>query len=174
MRAETPLMRAETPHSKRNSKHDSKGERKDDFHTHDFSDSDLELPVSHDFGNTAVCARGDPDAEPPETDDEGENMSPFELLKYYWNRKAEKMTKVTMSPIDELIASPAIANNLFSRLEEHGGDVEVLFLAIDRIEEAEFWYGKTLGVTTFLKDTMFPKFLNREWGDFKTEKPRRY
>ena len=116
------------------------------------------------------------DSENADTDSSSEqdeeNISPFELLREYWNRKAERMTKVKMSPIIEMIASPTIANNLLSRIEEYGGDIERILIAIDRIEDAEFFHGQTLGVTTFLKDTMFPKFLNREWGDFKKDKRR--
>ena len=112
------------------------------------------------------------DFPPPifDSDSEESVQDPFTLFREYWNLKAKTEKRVKMSPIRELIASPAIANNLFSRIEEHGGDVEVILIAIDRIADAEFWYGKKLGATTFLKDTMFPKFLNSEWGNFKTEK----
>ena len=105
----------------------------------------------------------DSDSEEPEPD-------PFMLLREYWNLKAGAMKKVRMTPITELVASPWISCNLFRRIEEHGGDVERILIAIDRIEDAEFWHGKRLGVTTFLKDTMFPKFLNAEWEDFKKDK----
>jgi hypothetical protein len=88
-------------------------------------------------------------------------MSPFEMLRMYWNLKAEKMTKVKMSKITALIASPVMANRLFDRIEEYGD--EKIFWAIDRIEYAEWWYGKTLGIETFLKDTIFPRFLNQEY-----------
>jgi hypothetical protein len=128
--------------------------------TPDFLTSDSEMPVEKP-----------PDV--PGDSDEREEIDHFGATKMYWNLKGKKMTKVKMSTITELIASPAIANNLASRLEEYGGDIETIFIAIDRIEEAEFWYGKELGITTFLKDTIFPKFLNGEWKNHQTEKQRR-
>jgi len=97
------------------------------------------------------------------TDDEDENDSPFEMLKKYWNIKAEKSTYVKMTPITALVASPYIARELMCRIEEYGD--ESILCAIDYIAYADWWHenNKTLGITSFLKDTIFPKFLNREY-----------
>jgi len=102
-----------------------------------------------------------------DSDSEDQVQDPFTAFREYWNLKAKTEKRVKMSPITELIASSWVAHNLLSRMEEHGGDIEVIFIAIDRIADAEFFYGKKLGVTMFLKDSMFPKFLNMEWEDFK-------
>ena len=123
-------------------------------------DSDSEVPDADATGAATV------------PDEQDGDEKPFEAFKMYWNRKGKQMTKVKMSPIKELIASPVLATDLYRRIEEYGGDIETVFIAIDRIEDAEYWHGKTLGATTFLKDTMFPKFLNMEWKEFETKKRR--
>ena len=96
-----------------------------------------------------------------------ENISPFEMLREYWNLKAAKSTYVKMAPMTALIASPFIARELMCRIEEYGD--ENIIIAIDRIADADWWHenNKTLGVQTFLKDTIFPKFLNREYKNNK-------
>ena len=108
----------------------------------------------------APCAHS-----PPESD---EILPPFEDLKLFWNLKAKTNTKVKMIPITALIASPLRAHRLFCRIEEYGR--EAIIIAIDRIEDAEWWHGKTLDVDTFLLDDKFPKFLN---GGYKMDKNKR-
>jgi hypothetical protein len=86
--------------------------------------------------------------------------------------KAEALAKFgfRMTKITQLLASPVIENELFKRIQEHGGRDEVILWAIDRINVADYWHGKKLGIETFLKDTIFPKFLNSEWENYNTNK----
>jgi hypothetical protein len=131
----------------------------------DFLDSDSENsePETNEYAHSPP----DPQDEP----DEQDNITPFEMLRRFWNLKAKTSTKVKMSPITQLMASSTLSNRLMCRIEEYGE--ETLLIAIDRIEDADWWAteGKKLGVETFLKDDIFPKFLNREYG--KTESNKR-
>jgi hypothetical protein len=99
---------------------------------------------------------------------ESEKMPPDQMLKWYWNQTAEKVSKVRMIPITWLVVPPIVAHRLMLRIEEYGE--EKILWAIDRIEQADYWHGKVLGVEKFLDDTKFPQFLNGEYKNFPDPK----
>ena len=127
-------------------------------------DSNSEFPDADAPGVVEDADDGAVDAAAVDADEDGDGkLNPFEELKFWWNRK-RKTSKVNMSEMTQLIASSVIATRLMQRIEEFGE--EAIQIAIDRIDDATWWQmeGKTLGVETFLKDDIFPKFLNREYG----------
>ena len=159
---ETPEKLEETPRKKE--RKEINKEREESVFSKKVFDSDSEFPDADAPGVVEDADDGAVDAAAVDADeDDGGKLDPFEELKFWWNRK-RKTSKVKMSEITQLIASPVIASRLMQRIEEFGE--EAIQIAIDRIDDATWWQmeGKTLGVETFLKDDIFPKFLNREYG----------